>query len=150
MQPLIYLMPFYFGVQLCTVRLVLNLRQQSPLYYHFKACLVKLVKASTLSIMSVVPSDGTNIAAMRLWWNQDGVQKGPDNSLATCSDTLLYLVLLNVIMTSQVPLDWTQANVLISWAHYCAMFQNWSDCWVCGALLLSLHSQTALGTVTLR
>ena len=29
----------------------------------FKACLVKLVKASTLSIMSVVPSDGTNIAA---------------------------------------------------------------------------------------
>ena len=29
----------------------------------FKACLVKLVKASTLSLMSVVPSDGTNITA---------------------------------------------------------------------------------------
>ena len=37
-------------------------------------------------------------------------------------------------MTSQMPLDWTQDNVFISWAHYYAMFQNWSDSWVCRAL----------------
>jgi len=30
---------------------------------HIKAYFVKLVKASTMSIMSMVPSDGTNIAA---------------------------------------------------------------------------------------
>lgn len=40
-------------------------------------------------------------------------------------------------MTSPVPLEWTQDNVFISWAHLYAMFQNPSDCWVCGALPLS-------------
>lgn len=50
-------------------------------------------------------------------------------------------------MTSQVPLDWTQANVLISWAHYCAMFKTGQTVGPCGAYCI-LHSQTALGTVT--
>ena len=39
---------------------------------------------------------------------------------------LLYFALLNAIMASQVPLDWTQ-KVFILWAHSQAMFENRSD-----------------------
>ena len=37
--PLIYLMPFYFGIELGTLKLVWNWRLQSPSYYHLKLLL---------------------------------------------------------------------------------------------------------------
>lgn len=67
-------MPFYFGVQLGTIKVRLELKATFSIILSFEACLVKLVKASFLSIMSVAPSDGTNITARySFWWNTDGV-----------------------------------------------------------------------------
>lgn len=73
-RPQIYLVPFYFGVQLGTIKVRLELKATFSIILSFEACLVKLVKASFLSIMSVAPSDGTNITARySFWWNTDGV-----------------------------------------------------------------------------
>ena len=47
------------------IKASLKLKAAISIILSFEACLVKLVKASSLSIMSVVPSDGTNIAARK-------------------------------------------------------------------------------------
>ena len=65
-------------------------------------------------------------------------KKIPDEPLLRMKphNQFLLLGLINVILNlTSVS---TRDNVIISWAHSCADFHNTSNCWVCGAMPLSV------------